>query len=481
MPIDDFLNSQQPPPLGPEDLGVPSMPQAPMMPQAPQKQGGAMQAILQALPGILGGAMGPGAGTGLLQGTVMGSIRNQEEAQQRHRESMAQFQVEQHAYNQQLQQQQIAARQREQVLQQNLTALRSQVKDLPDKAAYDAYVEAYGNGLQSMGYRLDANWLRKTVPYVAPSADKKAWAVLEKWQKLPNNKELLEKHPEQAANAMIPFDRDDDGIPEMIRLQDLSVLAGAPLAMTADGQVFGNPGTPLDVKANADGILQQLIAKSKAEKKQITPELLITLQQEAIRLAKQASGEGTPARDERIVQVEGPDGKAIWVKESQAVGKPAAQAARAVTGQERQTLAFYNRAKESDDLAVKFEESVASQGLGSQYQQQYAPNVLQTREQQQYRQAQRAFTEARLRKESGAAIPVAEYENDARTYFAQPGDDAATRAQKRQARQTVLEGLKFSSGRAYEEFFGEAAQRTPPTGGAQQWVRDPATGKMRPR
>lgn len=179
----------------------------------------------------------------------------------------------------------------------------------------------------------------------------------------------------------------------------------------------------------------------------------------------EAGRDQTPAapRDERLVQIEGADGKAVWVRESDAVGRPAAQAARAITGQERQTLAFYNRAKEADDLANQVEESIASAGLGSQLQQQYAPNMLQTQDQQRYRQAQRAFTEARLRKESGAAIPVSEYENDARTYFAQPGDSPEVRAQKRAARMTVLEGLKFSSGRAYEEFYGETPTRTQPT------------------
>jgi hypothetical protein len=169
-------------------------------------------------------------------------------------------------------------------------------------------------------------------------------------------------------------------------------------------------------------------------------------------------------RDDRIVQIEGPDGTAVWVRESDAVGKRAAQAARAITGQERQTLAFYNRAKEADDLAIQVEEVVAGAGLASQFQQQYAPNIAQTKDQQRYRQAQRAFTEARLRKESGAAIPTAEYENDARTYFAQPGDSPEVRAQKRTARQTVLDGLKFSSGRAYDEFYGEAPTRRAPSG-----------------
>lgn len=168
-------------------------------------------------------------------------------------------------------------------------------------------------------------------------------------------------------------------------------------------------------------------------------------------------------QSERLVQIMGPAGTPIWVKESDAVGKPAAQAARAVTGQERQALAYFNRAQQAtkdietpDTKGTSLEDRVSKAGLGTQVGLQYAPNMLQTQDQQAYRQAQRAFTEARLRKESGAAIPANEYANDARTYFAQPGDDPATIEQKRKARAVVLEGLKFGSGKAYDEFYGAA-------------------------
>jgi len=166
-----------------------------------------------------------------------------------------------------------------------------------------------------------------------------------------------------------------------------------------------------------------------------------------------------PTRDDRIVQIMGPGGTPIWAKESAAVGQPAAQAARAVTGQERTALAFFNRAKEAVDNIAPIEKEVAGSGLAGQAQLKYAPNLLQTEAQQAYSQAQRAFTEARLRKESGAAIPKHEYENDAKTYFAQPGDSASTIEQKRKARQTVLDGLAFGAGKAYEEFYGEGYPR----------------------
>jgi hypothetical protein len=190
-----------------------------------------------------------------------------------------------------------------------------------------------------------------------------------------------------------------------------------------------------------------------------------------------ARGAGGDTR-ERIVQVQGPNGAPIWVRESEAVGKPAAQAARAVTGQERGVLAYYNRAKDASDTITTpdpsgqaLEDRVAKGGIGTQLGLQYAPNMLQSSDQQAYRQAQRTFTEARLRKESGAAIPTGEYENDARTYFAQPGDTPQTIDLKRQKRQTVLEGLKFSSGKAFDEFYGGDGQAKPTEGGAPKGVK----------
>lgn len=123
-------------------------------------------------------------------------------------------------------------------------------------------------------------------------------------------------------------------------------------------------------------------------------------------------------------------------------------------GQERQTLAYYNRAKQASEDIGLLEPEIAKLGLMGQTRMEIAPNFLQSQAGQSYRQAQRAFTEARLRKESGAAIPQGEYDNDARTYFAQPGDSPETMAQKKRAREVVLEGLKFASGKAFDEFYG---------------------------
>ncbi len=158
---------------------------------------------------------------------------------------------------------------------------------------------------------------------------------------------------------------------------------------------------------------------------------------------------------EKLIAVLNPDGTTEYVPQSQAAGRTPAPNARRVLGAERQSLAYYNRAKDAADAIANLEPEIQKMSLPQQAGMQYLPNFLQSQTGQSYRQAQRAFTEARLRKESGAAIPPQEYENDSRTYFAQPGDTAETLQRKVQARQKVLDGLAFSSGQAYEEFYGE--------------------------
>jgi hypothetical protein len=153
----------------------------------------------------------------------------------------------------------------------------------------------------------------------------------------------------------------------------------------------------------------------------------------------------------------GPDGSPIAKKTS-----------RGSNGVERRVLSFYNRAKEASETLMTpgengvpdLETRFASQGAAQQLQGKYAPNMLQTKEQQMYRQAQRAFTEARLRKDSGAAIRDEEYAMDSKIYFAEPGDSPELVAQKRAARQSVLDSLAAESGHAYSEFYGEAPRPT---------------------
>lgn len=84
------------------------------------------------------------------------------------------------------------------------------------------------------------------------------------------------------------------------------------------------------------------------------------------------------------------------------------------------------------------------------------PDLLAKPETRQYRQAQRDWVRAKLRKESGASIGEKEMEDEIKTYFPQPGDDAKTIEQKRRARITAE--------RAMYRQAGPAAPTTQPTG-----------------
>lgn len=165
----------------------------------------------------------------------------------------------------------------------------------------------------------------------------------------------------------------------------------------------------------------------------------------------------TPA-SEPLVPVTDPSGNTIYVPRSQAAGArvPSSSANRPPTEGERTSLRFYERMKGAVDDLASVEDQISKMGLTAQGWLRFAPNFLQTETGQIYQQAQRAFTEARLRKDSGAAIPESEFANDRRTYFVQPGDTAKVIEQKRKSRETAMNALRRSAARAYEETYGES-------------------------
>lgn len=129
---------------------------------------------------------------------------------------------------------------------------------------------------------------------------------------------------------------------------------------------------------------------------------------------------------------------------------------RPVTGAERSTLGYFNRMLEAERNARKVEDTIPDSDIAaSNYAPGWLENFLKTPEGQQYSQAQRMFTEARLRKESGAAIPETEVANDRRTNFRMPGDKKETIAQKRASRLLTMRGIGNAAGRALHEYYGE--------------------------
>ena len=78
----------------------------------------------------------------------------------------------------------------------------------------------------------------------------------------------------------------------------------------------------------------------------------------------------------------------------------------------------------------------------------YLERSAQTKEQQQYKNAALAWIRAKLRKESGAAIGKAEAEQEYQNYFPVVGDTKEVIAQKRSLRQSAMDEMRISSGKA---------------------------------
>lgn len=76
-------------------------------------------------------------------------------------------------------------------------------------------------------------------------------------------------------------------------------------------------------------------------------------------------------------------------------------------------------------------------------------NSLVSPEFQQVDQAQRNFINATLRRESGAVISDAEFDNARKQYFPQPGDKPEVLAQKARNRQTAIQGIGNAAGPNY--------------------------------
>lgn len=120
-----------------------------------------------------------------------------------------------------------------------------------------------------------------------------------------------------------------------------------------------------------------------------------------------------------------------------------------LTADQLKNAGFAQRVSEANITLQTIEQQISGLSYLEYYAYQKAPNFAKPAYIQQYEQAQRNFVNAVLRRESGAAISDAEFENARQQYFAQPGDGPEVLAQKQANRQTTYEGLVQSAGGAY--------------------------------
>lgn len=143
-------------------------------------------------------------------------------------------------------------------------------------------------------------------------------------------------------------------------------------------------------------------------------------------------------------------------------GKPA-------TDTQNQAATYATRMQEASSKIDQLANGIAKYNQIGFYVQQRLPNPQKSSIIQQYEQASRNLINAILRRESGAVISQSEFDNAYEQYLPRPGDGPEVLAQKKQNRDTVLNGLIQSAGPAYN-----------PTSSTKTVVlKDPKTGEVR--
>jgi len=134
-------------------------------------------------------------------------------------------------------------------------------------------------------------------------------------------------------------------------------------------------------------------------------------------------------------------------------GAPVVKKPESPSGEESNAAGFLLRMQDATKLLDTYEGKgkpsvVTSSVSGVPFVGGYLERSAQTPEQQQYKNAALAWIRAKLRKESGAAIGKAEAEQEYQNYFPVVGDTKEVIAQKRSLRQSAMDEMRISSGKA---------------------------------
>lgn len=461
----DYLALQPVPPTTPDLLGL-GAPPAPPAPPPMLGPKGSNVGDLVAL--AMAAFLGPGKGTGILQG-VQASRMQAEQARQQLAEQHQQIYAQRQRMWQWEQQQYAAdAQRRQQTLEQNVKALQSAIPTLKTKADYDRTLDTFTAGLQAMGLRVDGNYLRSRVPYISKDGAERAREAIERWRKNPQNERTLLEHPEQAALAKIPLDRDGDGKPEMVILDEAMALGEMPFTKDKSGKIVWFPkGTSKAAAMSDEAELEDLMAIARAEGKDVdsnTPPAVrlrqaLRDQVQAKRL-KRMSAEArarhieTP-KEPSLIQVTEADPRTGELVTSLVPKVPGEVSRRKPAPKEPNqgqfmSAGYATRIEQAGEVLDRLESAVAGMPYARFTAQSVLPAAAQSAVYQSYDQAARNLVNAILRRESGAAISASEFDNARRQYLPQPGDTPTTLAQKKQNRMAVLQNLKTQAGGAYQ-------------------------------
>ena len=112
---------------------------------------------------------------------------------------------------------------------------------------------------------------------------------------------------------------------------------------------------------------------------------------------------------------------------------------------------YARRLEQAEQVFDRLAEQGYSRAESSQRLSGILPKEIQSDARQANDQAERNFVNAILRRESGAAISSAEFENAQQQYFPRPGDSPDVVAQKKANRQQAMASLQAEAGKALQQ------------------------------
>jgi len=225
-----------------------------------------------------------------------------------------------------------------------------------------------------------------------------------------------------------------------------AILGLAPILA---GAAFGGAkGGAVGAEAGLGGLAYLEKAKKekaeKAEKKTLAEK---ESQKEAIKLALEMAKE--QRAESKSEQELGLRRKEVGLKEQELARKAAET--KQLPATQYAAGGYARRLEQAEQVFDRLFDQGYSRAESSQRLSSIMPKELQSDARQANDQAERNFVNAILRRESGAAIAPAEFENAQQQYFARPGDNPDVIAQKRANRLQALAALKAEAGKALDQ------------------------------
>ena len=382
-------------------------------------------------------------------GALMGQTTETSAASQAYKEQgVNDLQQKLDSYDTQLEMEQNALRNKQKRIQENSAGMSTQaIQDELNRAESESLWKQANISVVRSGVARDFSRAKAIADSaVEMQMEQQKNAIEARKLAYERNQGLFDKAEQRAFDAKIKED-ERKYQEERAQLQEISDISLLVQEKGADGALVSSirsAKTVAEAQSIASSFLSPIIQNERS---------LDTQYRQAQIYGAQLDNKLTQAKIQELNQQN--TGQGVAFSENGVQIQPTAPP-KAPTVAEQQSLVFFTRMKEAVDNLDNIETSIRSLGLFDQVQLNYAPSWMQTQDQQQYTQAARQFTEARLRKDSGAAIPDSEFANDRKMYFPQPGDTVETLEQKRIARNTALGSIRQASGNAYWELYGES-------------------------